>query len=161
MVLAKPRPCNSLKRRESYCQPKKHIIVIFNHYLLRRKQLYHWNRWIIHSSLFRLLLENPTSKYQRISTWMGKQWNQWWLGKTRRNHTHTKPWPSRRIRGTLSESLRLRDLVRKLEEGKSSSLSDIIAIEKQNNKIGPMFTWFDTLKIKSLSAIEFILSVVC
>ncbi|KAI9562511.1 hypothetical protein GHT06_009953 [Daphnia sinensis] len=55
----------------------------------------------------------------------------------------------------------LNDLVGKLQEGEPNSLSDIIVTEEQDNKIGNMFSWFDTLKILSIAAIGFILFLIC
>ncbi|KAI9553725.1 hypothetical protein GHT06_021661 [Daphnia sinensis] len=55
----------------------------------------------------------------------------------------------------------LNELVGKLQEGEPKSLSDIIVTEEQDNKIGNMFSWFDTLKIISIATIGFILFLIC
>ncbi|KAK4009519.1 hypothetical protein OUZ56_018646 [Daphnia magna] len=48
----------------------------------------------------------------------------------------------------------LNDLVGRLQEGETKSLSNIIVTEEQDNQIGNMFSWFDTLKIMGLSDIH-------
>jgi len=44
----------------------------------------------------------------------------------------------------------LNDLVGRLHETESKVLSDIVVTEEQDNTIGSMFSWFDTLKIMGL-----------
>ena len=51
----------------------------------------------------------------------------------------------------------LNDLVERLHETESKALSDILVTEEQDNNIGTMFSWFDTLKIMDLCTIGFIL----
>ncbi|KZS02212.1 Uncharacterized protein APZ42_000833 [Daphnia magna] len=55
----------------------------------------------------------------------------------------------------------LNDLVGLIQESNSKSVSDIVMSEKQDNQIGTMFSWFDTLKILILSIIGFIIFIVC
>ncbi|XP_045027918.1 uncharacterized protein LOC123471081 [Daphnia magna] len=54
----------------------------------------------------------------------------------------------------------LNDLVGLMQESNSESVSDIVMSEKQDNQIGTMFSWFDTLKILILSIIGFIIFIV-
>jgi hypothetical protein len=44
----------------------------------------------------------------------------------------------------------LNDLVGRLHETESKALSDIVVTAEQDNTIGSMFSWFDTLKIMGL-----------
>ncbi|KAK4045577.1 hypothetical protein OUZ56_033223 [Daphnia magna] len=53
------------------------------------------------------------------------------------------------------------DLVGLMQESNLKSVSDIVMSEKQDNQIGTMFSWFDTLKIIILSIIGFIIFIVC
>ncbi|XP_045035875.1 LOW QUALITY PROTEIN: uncharacterized protein LOC123476928 [Daphnia magna] len=55
----------------------------------------------------------------------------------------------------------LNDLVGRINEGEGKELPDILVTEEQDNQIGNMFSWFDTLKIMALSAIGFILFLIC
>jgi hypothetical protein len=55
----------------------------------------------------------------------------------------------------------LNDLMGRIQDAKSHSLSQIIMSEKQDNNIGTMFSWTKTLKIMVLSIIGFILGVIC
>ncbi|KAK4045790.1 hypothetical protein OUZ56_033780 [Daphnia magna] len=55
----------------------------------------------------------------------------------------------------------LNDLVGLMQESNSKSVSDIVMSEKQDNQIGTMFSWLDTLKILILSIIGFIIFIVC
>ncbi|KZR99852.1 Uncharacterized protein APZ42_004126 [Daphnia magna] len=55
----------------------------------------------------------------------------------------------------------LNDLVGLRQESNSKSVSDIVMSEKQDNQIGTMFSWFDTLKILILSIIGFIVFIIC
>ncbi|KAK4045288.1 hypothetical protein OUZ56_032826 [Daphnia magna] len=55
----------------------------------------------------------------------------------------------------------LNDLVGLMQESNSKSGSDKVMSEKQDNHIGTMFSWFDTLKIRILSIIGFIVFIVC
>ncbi|KAK4028686.1 hypothetical protein OUZ56_021690 [Daphnia magna] len=55
----------------------------------------------------------------------------------------------------------LNDLVGLMKESNSKSVYDIVMSEKQDNQIGTMFSWFDTLKILILSIIGFIVLIVC
>ncbi|KAK4028760.1 hypothetical protein OUZ56_021779 [Daphnia magna] len=55
----------------------------------------------------------------------------------------------------------LNDLVGLMQESNSKSVSNIVMSEKQDNQIGTMFSWFDTLKILILSIIGFIIFIVC
>ena len=55
----------------------------------------------------------------------------------------------------------LNDLVGRLHETETKALSDIIVTEEQDNTIGSMFSWFDTLKIMGLCAIGFIIFIIC
>ncbi|KZS07757.1 Uncharacterized protein APZ42_028469 [Daphnia magna] len=55
----------------------------------------------------------------------------------------------------------LNDLVGRINEGEGKDLSNILVTEEQDNQIGNMFSWFDTLKIMALSAIGFILFLIC
>jgi hypothetical protein len=54
----------------------------------------------------------------------------------------------------------LNDLVGLMQESNSKSVSDIVMSEKQDNQIGTMFSWFDTLKILILSIIGFIVFII-
>ncbi|XP_045023163.1 uncharacterized protein LOC123466389 [Daphnia magna] len=55
----------------------------------------------------------------------------------------------------------LNDLVGRINEGEGKELPDILVTEEQDNQIGHMFSGFDTLKIMALSAIGFILFLIC
>ncbi|KAK4045733.1 hypothetical protein OUZ56_033634 [Daphnia magna] len=55
----------------------------------------------------------------------------------------------------------LNDLVGRINEGEGKELPDILVTEEQDNQIGNIFSWFDTLKIMALSAIGFILFLIC
>ncbi|KAK4013288.1 hypothetical protein OUZ56_025522 [Daphnia magna] len=55
----------------------------------------------------------------------------------------------------------LNNLVELMQESNSKSVSDIVMSEKQDNQIGTMFSWFDTLKILILSIIGFIIFIIC
>ncbi|XP_045023229.1 uncharacterized protein LOC123467349 [Daphnia magna] len=55
----------------------------------------------------------------------------------------------------------LNDLVGRINEGEGKELPNILVTEEQDNQIGNMFSWFDTLKIMALSAIGFILFLIC
>ncbi|XP_045027903.1 uncharacterized protein LOC123471074 [Daphnia magna] len=55
----------------------------------------------------------------------------------------------------------LNDLVGLMQESNSKSISDIVMSEKQDNQLGTMFSWFNTLKILILSIIRFIIFIVC
>ncbi|KAK4017537.1 hypothetical protein OUZ56_032949 [Daphnia magna] len=55
----------------------------------------------------------------------------------------------------------LNDLVGLMQESNSKSISDIVMLEKQDNPLGTMFSWFNTLKILILSIIGFIIFIVC
>ncbi|KAI9555940.1 hypothetical protein GHT06_018481 [Daphnia sinensis] len=55
----------------------------------------------------------------------------------------------------------LNDIVGRMQETQANSVSDIIMSEKQDNQIGTMFSWFDTLKILSLSIIGLIALLIC
>jgi hypothetical protein len=50
----------------------------------------------------------------------------------------------------------LNDLVGRLHETESKAMSDVIVTKEQDNNIGSMFSWFDTLKIMGLCTIGFI-----
>jgi hypothetical protein len=54
----------------------------------------------------------------------------------------------------------LNDLVGRLNETETKAFSDIIVTEEQDNNIGTMFSWFDTLKIMGLCTIGFILFLI-
>jgi hypothetical protein len=54
----------------------------------------------------------------------------------------------------------LHDLVGRLHETESKAMSDIIVTKEQDNNIGSMFSWFDTLKIMGLCTIGFILFLI-
>ncbi|XP_045030955.1 uncharacterized protein LOC123473721, partial [Daphnia magna] len=54
----------------------------------------------------------------------------------------------------------LNDLVGLMQESNSKSISDIVMSEKQDNQIGTMFSWFNTLKILILSIIGFIVFII-
>ncbi|KAK4006509.1 hypothetical protein OUZ56_011663 [Daphnia magna] len=54
----------------------------------------------------------------------------------------------------------LNNLVGLMQESNSKSVSDIVMSEKQDNQIGTMFSWFDTLKILFLFIIGFIIFIV-
>jgi hypothetical protein len=51
----------------------------------------------------------------------------------------------------------LNDLVGRLHGIETKTLSDIVVTEEQNNSIGTMFSWFDTLKIMGICTIGFII----
>lgn len=55
----------------------------------------------------------------------------------------------------------LNDMVGRMQESCSNSVFDIMMSEKQDNQIGTMYLWFDTLKTLILSVIRFILFLVC
>ncbi|KAI9551260.1 hypothetical protein GHT06_002333 [Daphnia sinensis] len=48
-----------------------------------------------------------------------------------------------------------------MQESETNLVSNIVMSEKQDNQIGTMFSWFDTLKILSLSVIGFIAFLIC
>jgi hypothetical protein len=54
----------------------------------------------------------------------------------------------------------LNDLVERLHETESKAMSNIVVTKEQDNNIGSMFSWFDTLKIMGLSTIGFILFLI-
>jgi hypothetical protein len=54
----------------------------------------------------------------------------------------------------------LNDLAGLLHVTESKALSDIIVTDEQDNNIGSMFSWFDTLKIMGLCTIGFILFLI-
>jgi hypothetical protein len=54
----------------------------------------------------------------------------------------------------------LNDLVGQLHETESKAMSNIVVTREQDNNIGTMFSWFDTLKIMGLSTIGFILFLI-
>jgi hypothetical protein len=54
----------------------------------------------------------------------------------------------------------LNDLVGRLHETESKAMSNIVVTKEQDNNIGSMFSWFDTLKIMGLSTIGFILFLI-
>jgi len=54
----------------------------------------------------------------------------------------------------------LNDLVGRLHETESKALSDIVVTEEQDNTIGSMFSWFDTLKIMGLCTAGFIVFII-
>ncbi|KZR95716.1 Uncharacterized protein APZ42_010366 [Daphnia magna] len=55
----------------------------------------------------------------------------------------------------------LNDPVGRINEGEVKELPNILVTEEQDNQIGNMFSWFDTLKIMALSTIGFILFLIC
>ena len=55
----------------------------------------------------------------------------------------------------------LNDLMGRIQDAQSNSLSNIVMSEKQDNNIGTMFSWTRVLKIMTLSVIGFILCVIC
>ena len=54
----------------------------------------------------------------------------------------------------------LKDLVGRLHGIETKTLSDIVVTEEQDNNIGTMFSWFDTLKIMGICTIAFILFMI-
>ena len=54
----------------------------------------------------------------------------------------------------------LNDLAGRLHGTELKALSDIIVTDEQDNNIGSMFSWFDTLKIMGLCTIGFILFLI-
>ena len=54
----------------------------------------------------------------------------------------------------------LNDLVGRLHGMETKTLSDIVVTEEQDNNIGTMFSWFDTLKIMGIYTIGFILFMI-
>ena len=50
----------------------------------------------------------------------------------------------------------INDLVGRIHETESKAMSDVIVTKEQDNNIGSMFSWFDTLKIMGLCTIGFI-----
>ena len=54
----------------------------------------------------------------------------------------------------------LNDLVGRLHGIETKTLSDIVGTEEQDNNLGTMFSWFDTLKIMGICTIGFILFMI-